>query len=41
MTYKSVASILNNNLDRVPTRQSGTEPTLFDHPNVRGPRYFN
>ena len=39
MTYKSVASILNNNLDRVPTRQSGTEP-LFDHPNVRGPRYF-
>jgi transposase len=41
MNYKSVASILANNLDRVAARQSGAEPTLFDHPNVRGPRYFN
>jgi transposase len=41
MTYKSVASILNNNLDRVANRQNQAEPTLFDHPNVRGPRYFN
>jgi len=41
MTYKSIASILSNNLDRVAIRQSQAEPTLFDHPNVRGPRYFN
>ena len=41
MTYKSVTSILNNNLDRVANRQNQAEPTLFDHPNVRGPRYFN
>jgi hypothetical protein len=41
MNYRSVASILANNLDRVATRQSRAEPTLFDHPNVRGPRYFN
>ena len=37
----SVASILANNLDRATARQSRDEPTLFDHPNVRGPRYFN
>lgn len=41
MNYRSVASILANNLDRVATRQGRAEPTLFDHPNVRGPRYFN
>jgi transposase len=41
MNYRSVASILANNLDRVAARQSRDEPTLFDHPNVRGPRYFN
>jgi transposase len=41
MNYRSVASILTNNLDRVASRQSRDEPTLFDHPNVRGPRYFN
>jgi transposase len=40
-TYKSVTSILANNLDRVAARQDRGEPTLFDHPNVRGPRYFN
>jgi hypothetical protein len=41
MNYKSVASILANNLERFAARQSRVEPTLFDHPNVRGPRYFN
>jgi transposase len=41
MNYRSVASILANNLDRVAARESHDEPTLFDHPNVRGPRYFN
>jgi hypothetical protein len=28
-------------LDRAALRQGRAEPTLFDHPNVRGPRYFN
>jgi transposase len=41
MNYKSVASILANNLDRLAARQNDAEPTLFDHSNVRGPRYFN
>jgi hypothetical protein len=41
MNYKSVASILDNNVDRVAARQSPAEPTLFEHPNIRGPRYFN
>jgi transposase len=41
MNYRSVASILANNLDRAAARQNRNEPTLFDHPNVRGPRYFN
>jgi transposase len=41
MNYRSVASILSNNLDRVASHQDRAEPTLFDHPNVRGPRYFN
>lgn len=41
MNYGSVASILTNNLDRVAAHESRAEPTLFDHPNVRGPRYFH
>jgi hypothetical protein len=42
MNYRSVASILANNLDRAAARQNRNEPTtLFEHPNVRGPRYFN
>ena len=41
MNYRSVASILANNLDRAAARQSHDEPTLLDHPNVRGPRYYN
>ena len=39
LTYKSVASILDNNLDRAP--QSSETPTIIAHPNVRGPGYFH
>jgi transposase len=39
--YRSIASILANNLDKAGTRQSPKQPSLFDHPNIRGPRYFN
>jgi len=40
LNYRSIASIIANNLDRTAAPKRG-EPTLFDHPNVRGPRYFN
>jgi len=39
--YRSIASILANNLDKSGARQSPQQPALFDHPNIRGPRYFN
>ncbi len=39
LTYKSIASILANNLQRAP-RPSVSAP-LIDHPNLRGPRYFH
>jgi transposase len=39
LTYKSVASILENNLDRAP--QTSEDTVLIDHPNVRGPDYFH
>jgi transposase len=38
-TYKSVASILRNNLDRAPTAAEST--IVIKHPNIRGSRYFN
>jgi len=39
LNYKSIASILANKLDR---RSRQTEnATVIDHPNVRGPGYFN
>ena len=39
LNYKSIASILANNLDR---RSRQTEnATVIDHPNVRGPGYFH
>lgn len=43
MTYKSIASILDKSLDKVPLESgdSGTQTTLpFDHDNVRGPDYY-
>jgi transposase len=39
LTYKSVESIINNNLDRAP--QSVETPTLIAHSNLRGPGYFH
>jgi len=39
LTYKSVASILRNNLDRVP--QATESSTVIAHHNVRGPGYFH
>lgn len=39
LTYKSVASILTHKL--APNTNSTTQATLFDHQNLRGPRYFN
>jgi len=39
LTYKSVASILNNNLDRVSQPIEST--TVSAHPNIRGPGYFH
>jgi transposase len=39
LTYKSVASILQNNLDRAsPAAESAS---VLDHTNVRGPNYFH
>ena len=39
LTYKSVASILHNNLDR--SANSADTITVIAHPNVRGPGYFH
>jgi len=39
LTYKSVASILENNLDRA--SQAADNATVIEHPNVRGPGYFH
>jgi len=39
LTYKSVASILQNNLDRAP--QATESSTVIAHQNLRGPGYFH
>jgi transposase len=39
LAYKSVASILANNLDRTPRQTESA--TVIDHANIRGPRYFH
>jgi hypothetical protein len=39
LTYKSVASILANNLDRA--QRQPESAVVIDHPNVRGSRYFH
>jgi transposase len=45
LTYRSVASILANNLDKATVRKpeikTNKAADLFDHPNIRGSRYFN
>ena len=40
LTYGSVKSILDNNLDRHPAQRSA-DGTVILHPNIRGPRYYN
>jgi transposase len=39
LTYKSVASILQNNLDR--TQPAAESSTVIEHQNLRGPSYFH
>jgi transposase len=39
LTYKSVASILKNNLDRASTAAESS--TVIEHQNLRGPGYFH
>jgi hypothetical protein len=39
LNYKSIASILANNLDR--PSASATDSTVIVHVNIRGPHYFH
>ncbi len=39
LTYKSIASILEHNLDRPSSTPESA--TVIEHPNVRGPGYFH
>jgi transposase len=47
LNYRSVSSIITNNLDKASAPQTQksqdarTGMSLFDHQNIRGPRYFN
>jgi transposase len=41
MTYGSVRSILDNNLDRHSAGQRGPDGVTILHPNIRGPRYYH
>ena len=38
LTYKSIASIIANKLERSPR---DTEDAIIEHPNLRGPGYFH
>jgi transposase len=40
LSYQSLVSILDNNLDRQPLRRSADGAPL-DHPNIRGSRYYH
>jgi transposase len=40
-TYRSVKSILDNNLDRHPKQKVDADREPISHPNIRGPRYYN
>jgi transposase len=40
-SYKSVASILKNNLDGMPLQSRVIEYEPIDHPNIRGGRYYS
>jgi hypothetical protein len=38
LTYKSIASIIANKLER---SSRDTEDAIIEHPNLRGPGYFH
>ncbi len=40
ISYKSVESILKNNLDQQPLPEAQAARPAIDHPNVRGPEYY-
>lgn len=40
-SYQSVKSILEKGLDQRPLRTEERETVLIEHPNIRGPQYFN
>jgi hypothetical protein len=40
LSYGSVRSILDNNLDRQAAQGRQASSTLILHPNIRGPRYY-
>jgi transposase len=40
-SYGSLKSILANNLDRQSPHKQSRDPQPIDHPNIRGPRYYN
>jgi transposase len=40
-SYGSINSILQNGLDRQPAPRPSTAELPFDHPNIRGPRYYH
>lgn len=39
LSYKSVRSILDQNIDRTPLQETPTTPPI-QHPNIRGPQYY-
>jgi len=41
LTYRSVASILQNNIDKTASPKGQTPIDLFNHPNIRGADYFH
>jgi transposase len=41
LTYKSVASILKNNLDRASSPEDAESNSVIEHQNLRGPGYFH
>lgn len=40
-SYKSIASILKNNLDQRPLPEPTSPPPLLTHPNIRGAHYYH
>jgi transposase len=41
LTYKSVSSILENNLDRASSPADAESNSVIEHQNLRGPDYFH